>query len=135
MLLAIALNVPALRRKLISEGVLSAFRKVLPPMSQTEREAIEAGTVWWDGELFSGKPDWRKLLDVPRPTLTAEEQSFLDNEAEKLCGMVTDWETTQVHRDLPPQVWQYIKDKGFLGLGIPEGVRRQGLFRVRAFAA
>jgi len=117
--LAIALNVPALRRKLISEGVLAGFRKVLPPMSQTEREAIEAGTVWWDGELFSGKPDWRRLLDVAAPTLTPEEQSFLDNEVEELCRMTTEWETTQVYRDLPPKVWQFIKDKGFLGLGIP----------------
>ena len=119
-LLAIPLNVASLRRKLISDGVLSAFRKVLPPMSQTEREAIEAGTVWWDGELFSGKPDWRKLLDVPRPVLTPEEQSFLDNETEELCRMTTEWETTQVYRDLPPAVWQFIKDKGFLGLGIPK---------------
>jgi acyl-CoA dehydrogenase len=119
-LLAIPLNIASLRRKLISDGVLSAFRKVLPPMSQTEREAIEAGTVWWDGELFSGKPDWRKLLDVPRPVLTPEEQSFLDNETEELCRMTTEWETTQVYRDLPPAVWQFIKDKGFLGLGIPK---------------
>ena len=119
-LLAIPLNVPKLRRKLISEGVLAAFAKVLPPMSQTEREAIEAGTVWWDGELFSGKPDWRRLLDAPRPTLTPEERGFLDNEVETLCGMTTEWETTNVHRDLPPHVWQYIKDKGFLGLGIPK---------------
>jgi len=118
-LLAIPLNVPALRRKLISDAVLAGFRKVLPPMSQTEREAIEAGTVWWDGELFSGRPDWRRLLDVPRPTLTAEEQAFLDNEVEELCRMTTEWETTQVYRDLPPKVWQFIKDKGFLGLVIP----------------
>ena len=119
-LLAIPLNIATLRRKLISEGVLAGFRKVLPPMSQTEREAIEAGTVWWDGELFSGKPDWRRLLDVPRPTLTAEEQSFLDHETEELCRMTTEWETTQVYRDLPPEVWQFIKDKGFLGLAIPK---------------
>ncbi len=118
-LLAIPLSFPALRRKLISEGVLAGFRKILPPMSQTEREAIEAGTVWWDGELFSGKPDWRKLLDAPRPELTPEEQSFLDREVEELCLMTTEWETTQVHRDLPPAVWQFIKAKGFLGLGIP----------------
>ena len=75
-LLAIPLNVPALRRRLASDPVLAAFRKVLPPMSQTEREAIEAGTVWWDGELFSGKPDWRKLLALPAPALSAEEMAL-----------------------------------------------------------
>jgi acyl-CoA dehydrogenase len=116
--LALPLNLPALRRTLVSDDVLAAFRKVLPPMSQTEREAIEAGTVWWDGELFSGKPDWNKLLAAPRPTLTPEEQHFLDHETEELCSMVTDWETTNVHRDLPPAVWQYIKDKGFWGMNI-----------------
>ena len=98
--------------------MLAAFRKVLPPMSQTEREAIEAGTVWWDGELFSGRPDWKRLLATPAPTLTPEEQRFLDHEVEELCAMVTDWETTNVHRDLPPAVWQFIKDKGFLGMNI-----------------
>jgi acyl-CoA dehydrogenase len=118
-IVALALNVPALRRRLVSEGVLAAFRKVLPPMSETEREAIEAGTVWWDGELFSGKPDWRRLLATPKPILTPEEQSFLDHEVEELCALVTDWETTNVYGDLPPWVWQFIKDKGFLGLEIP----------------
>jgi acyl-CoA dehydrogenase len=116
--LALPLNVPVLRRKLISDAVLGAFRKVLPPMSQTEREAIEAGTVWWDGELFSGRPDWARLLAAPKPTLTPEEQRFVDHETEELCAMVTDWETTNVHRDLPPAVWQFIKDKGFWGLNI-----------------
>jgi acyl-CoA dehydrogenase len=134
-LLAIALNVPALRRKLVSEGILTAFTKVLPPMSQTEREAIEAGTVWWDAELFSGKPNWRRLLDMPRPTLTAEEQSCLDNEVETLCGMVTDWETTNVHRDLPAHVWQYIKDKGFLGLIPKEHAARAFIMAPRVTVA
>ncbi len=119
-LLAIPLNVVSLRRQLISEGVLKAFRRILPPMSQTEREAIEAGTVWWDGELFSGRPDWNKLLASPKPTLTAEEQSFIDNEVEELCRMVSDWEMTHVYGDLPPHVWQFIKDKGFLGMVIPK---------------
>jgi len=117
-LLAIPLNLPALRRKLVSDGVLAVFRKVMPPMSQTERDAIEAGTVWWDGELFSGRPDWRRLLDTRYPTLTPEEQHFLDHDVEELCAMVTDWETTHIHRDLPPAVWQFIKDRGFLGMGI-----------------
>jgi acyl-CoA dehydrogenase len=117
---ALALAVPALRRKLISDGVLAAFRKLIPPMSQTERDALEAGTVWWDGELFSGRPDWRRLLDAPRPKLTGEEQRFMDEEVETLCGMTTDWETTNVYKDLPPHVWQYIKDRGFLGMIIPK---------------
>ena len=117
-LLAIPLNMPALRRKLISDSVLAMFRKVLPAMSQTERDAIEAGTVWWDGDLFSGRPDWQRLLDTPIPKLTDDEQRFLDHDVEELCAMVTDWETTNVHRDLPPAVWQFIKDRGFLGMSI-----------------
>jgi len=118
--LAIPLNFVPLRRSLISDGVLALFRKILPPMTSTEREAIEAGTVGWDAELFSGRPDWKKLLALPRPQLTAEEQSFVDHECEEVCAMVTDWETTHIYRDLPPAVWQYIKDKGFLGMIIPK---------------
>jgi acyl-CoA dehydrogenase len=118
--LAVALAVPALRRSLISDAVLAKFRKLMPPMSVTEREALEAGTVWWDGELFSGRPNWQRLLDAPRPSLTDDEQHFLDHEVEALCGMVSDWETTNVYKDLPPHVWQYIKDKGFLGMIIPK---------------
>ncbi|HEX4883250.1 MAG TPA: acyl-CoA dehydrogenase [Casimicrobiaceae bacterium] len=114
------LLVPTLRRRLVSGPVLQGFRKVLPPMSQTEREALEAGTVWWDGELFSGKPDWRKLLAVPKAALTPEERRFLDEDTEQLCAMVSDWETTNVYKDLPPHAWQFIKDRGFLGMIIPK---------------
>jgi acyl-CoA dehydrogenase len=117
--LAIPLNVPALRRSLISDGVLATFRRILPQMTATEREAIEAGTVGWDADLFSGRPDWAKWLAAPVPSLSAEEKRFLDQECEVLCGMVSDWETAHVYRDLPPAVWQYIKDKGFLGMIIP----------------
>jgi acyl-CoA dehydrogenase len=117
---ALPLAVPRLRRALISDALLEVFRKVMPPMSQTEREAIEAGTVWWDGELFSGRPDWKKLLSLPAPKLNPDEQRFLDDEVETLCAMVSDWETTNVYRDLPAHVWQYIKDKGFLGMIIPK---------------
>jgi acyl-CoA dehydrogenase len=117
--IAIPLNMPALRRKLVSDAVLATFRRILPPMTATEREAIEAGTVGWDGQLFSGRPDWEKWLATPAPKLSVEEQRFLDQECEELCGMVSDWETTHVYRDLPQPAWQFIKDKGFLGMIIP----------------
>jgi len=119
-LVAAALNFTPLRRKLASDGLLAAFRAIAPPMSQTESEALNAGTVWWDGELFSGRPDWAKLLGFPRPALTAEEQAFLDDECEKLCAMSNDWEQTHHNYDMPPEVWQFIKDKGFLGMIIPK---------------
>ena len=108
------------RRTLVSAPLLAAFKRILPPMSQTEQEAIDAGTVWWDGELFSGRPDWSKLAAYPQPVLRPEEQAFLDNETEQLCAMASDWETYQVHNDLPPHVWQFVKDKGFLGMIIPK---------------
>src|SRR6266702_3587240 len=117
---ALLLGLAPLRRALVARPLLAWYRAILPPMSQTEREAIEAGTVWWDGELFSGNPDWRKFLAFPSPKLSAEELSFLDNETEQLCAMANDWETTQVYQDLPPHVWQFIKDKGFLGMIIPK---------------
>ena len=110
----------AVRRAVVSRPLLNLFRRILPAMSQTEQDAIEAGTVWWDGELFSGDPDWSKLLAYPKPTLTAEEQAFLEGPVEELCGMVSDWEITHELNDLPPRVWQFIKDKGFLGMIIPK---------------
>src|SRR5687767_15109062 len=118
--LAAILNIPQLRRALLSNRVLAIYRRILPDMSQTEKEAIDAGTVWWDGELFSGKPDWDKLLATPAPHLSAEEQAFLDGPVEELCAMCNDWEITHERLDLPPHVWQFIKDKGFLGMIIPK---------------
>ena len=117
---ALPLLVPALRRSLVSDGLLRTYRRILPQMSQTEQEALDAGTVWWDGELFSGKPNWSKLLAFPQPKLTPEEQHFLEVETEELCNRVSDWETTNLHQDLPPEVWQFVKDKGFLGMIIPK---------------
>jgi len=114
------LGIPLLRRLLVSSFILKIFRKILPHVSQTEQEALDAGTVWWDGELFSGNPDWHKLLAYPKPTLSTEEQSFLDNETETLCSMLDDWDITHVRQDLSPQAWQYIKDKGFFGMIIPK---------------
>jgi acyl-CoA dehydrogenase len=117
---AAVLNIVPLRRLLISDHILAIFRRILPDMSQTEKEAIDAGTVWWDADLFSGKPDWNKLLAIPQPKLSAEEQAFLDGPCEEVCAMTNDWEVTHEHYDLPPQVWQYVKDKGFLGMIIPK---------------
>ncbi len=118
--LAAVLFVPPLRRAVLTGPVFAVYKKILPSMSQTEKEALEAGTVWWEGEMFSGKPQWEKLLAYPKPTLSAVEQSFLDNECEELCRMVSDWDTTQVHQDLAPEAWQFVKDKGFLGMIIPK---------------
>ncbi|MDB5813127.1 MAG: hypothetical protein JWN23_244 [Rhodocyclales bacterium] len=108
------------RRFFFSKPLFGAYRVILPPMSETERVALEAGTVWWEGQLFSGKPDWKTLLSYPQPQLSAEEQSFLDNETSELCRLISDWDTTHIHNDLSPQAWQYIKDKGFLGMIIPK---------------
>ena len=117
---ALLLNPTPVRRALVSRPLLHAFRRVLPALSQTEREAIEAGTVWWDAELFSGRPDWSKLLAYPKPELTREEQAFLDGPVETLCRMVDEWTITHESYDLPPDAWQYIKDQGFLGMIIPK---------------
>ncbi|AYR25824.1 acyl-CoA dehydrogenase [Herbaspirillum rubrisubalbicans] len=111
--------IKSVRQSLMTRPALDLFRKIMPGMSATERDAIEAGTVWWDAELFSGKPDWRRLFELPAPRLTPEEQAFLDNEVEQLCAMVSDWETSVKTQDLPPEAWQFIKDKGFLGMIIP----------------
>jgi|CXWL01.1.fsa_nt_gi acyl-CoA dehydrogenase len=119
-LIAPVLTVPALRRRLVSDHVLAVFRRILPDMTQTEKDAIDAGTVWWDADLFSGKPDWNKMLEIPVPGLSAEEQAFLDGPCEEICAMTNDWEVTHERYDLSPQVWQYAKDKGFFGMIIPK---------------
>ena len=113
-------GVPFLRRTIISGAVLKLFRKILPPISATEQEAIDAGTVWWDGELFSGHPDWNKLLAYPKCGLSVAEQTFLETEVEQLCAMLDDWDITHKRADLPPEVWQFIKDRGFFGMIIPK---------------
>ena len=109
-----------LRRAVLSRPIFATYRKVLPQMSETERDALEAGTVWWEGELFRGKPDWQKLHAYPQPKLTAAEQSFMDNEVEEACRLVNDWKVTHELYDLPKEAWRYIKDKGFLGMIIPK---------------
>jgi acyl-CoA dehydrogenase len=116
----VLLGVPFLRRAVVSATALKIFRNVLPQISATEQEAIDAGTVWWDGELFSGNPNWSKLLSFPKTSLSIEEQAFLDNEVDQLCAMIDDWDITHNRADLPPEVWQFIKSKGFFGMIIPK---------------
>lgn len=116
---AAPLLLPDLRRQYFTRPLFSWFQKVLPPMSETERDAIDAGTVWWDGELFSGRPDWDKLLAYPKVQLTEEEQAFIDGPTEELCAMVSDWEIGQA-MDLPPAAWEHIKTHGFFALIIPK---------------
>ncbi|MDN0082900.1 acyl-CoA dehydrogenase [Crenobacter sp. SG2305] len=114
--IAVVLNLPPLRRAVFTGPVFGVFKKITPAMSQTEQEAINAGTVWWDSDLFSGKPDWNKLLSFPDPKLTREEQAFLDGPTEELCKLVDDWKITHEQMDLPEEVWNFIKSNGFLGM-------------------
>ena len=116
----VPLNVESLRRSLITDRILPLLRKSLPPMSQTEKEALDAGTVWWDGELFSGNPNWEKMLNIPEPRLSKEEQEYLNGPVEELCKMLDDWHITEERHDLPPEVWKFIKENKFFAMIIPK---------------
>jgi acyl-CoA dehydrogenase len=109
-------NIPALRRSLFSGPALRTFRKVMPAMSRTEKEAIEAGTTWWEGDLFGGKPDWKKLQDYPEQQLTEEEQRFIDGPVEEACRMANDFQITHELADLPPELWAYLKKHRFFAM-------------------
>lgn len=112
-----------LRRRLISAPLLRWLRHRLPPLSATERDALEAGDVWWEGELLSGRPDWQKLMNFSAAELTAEEEAFLNGPVNQLCRLLDDWHIIHERRDLPPEVWDFIRQQGFFGLEIP---RRYG---------
>jgi acyl-CoA dehydrogenase len=124
-------NMPEFRREKITRPALAAYRKMLPSMSDTEREALEAGNVWWDGELFSGMPDWDRLTDFPAPQLSDEEQAFLDGPCEQLCAMLDGWDIAHVRADMPPEVWAFIKKHGFFAMIIP---KRYGGLEFSAYA-
>ena len=122
-LAAIAFGLMALhplRRAVISAPLFAWFKGVLPAMSATEKEALDAGTVWWDAELFSGRPDWKVLFDLPPPRLSAEEQAFIDGPVEELCHMLDDWKINRELKDLPPEVWQFILEQRFMSMIIPK---------------
>ncbi|MBM5414545.1 acyl-CoA dehydrogenase family protein, partial [Vibrio parahaemolyticus] len=115
--LAIAVfAVSGIRQSLISRKALTLFKTVLPAMSQTEKEALDAGTVWWEAELFKGKPEWEKLHAIQAPKLSAEERAFLDGPVNEVCAMVSDFQVTHELADLPPEVWQYLKDNKFFAM-------------------
>ncbi|HEY7672263.1 MAG TPA: acyl-CoA dehydrogenase [Gammaproteobacteria bacterium] len=122
----LAFNIKEWRRPLVSRGMLAVYRRMLPSMSRTEQEALEAGNVWWEGELFSGIPNWRKLLELPEPRLTEEERAFLDGPTEELCRMIDDWQITHELADMPPALWDFIKQKGFFALIIPKAYGGRG---------
>ncbi len=117
--LATVFGVPQLRCLIISKPLMRRLTAVLPRMGETERAAMEAGSVWWDGELFSGDPDWGKLLDFQPQALSAAERAFLDGPVEALCSMLDDWQIWQ-DRALPPEIWDCLKREGFFGMIIPE---------------
>ncbi|MEZ5461117.1 acyl-CoA dehydrogenase [Dokdonella sp.] len=116
--IAAVFGLPALRRTLVSRFVMPVFAKVLPRLGDTERIALEAGTVWWDADLFSGMPDWQKLIDFEARGLSDEEQAFLDGPVNEFCRAINDWEVYQ-QRDLPPEVWALIRKHRLFGLIIP----------------
>ena len=114
-----ALNVEALRREYLTQPLLDIFRTMVPSLSRTERDALESGSVWWEGELFSGMPNWSKLTGLPAPKLTDEEQAFLDGPTEELCRMLDDWEVSHRLLDFPENVWAFIKQERFFAMIIP----------------
>ncbi|OIQ25623.1 acyl-CoA dehydrogenase FadE [uncultured Vibrio sp.] len=123
--------VPSVRQSLISQKALTLFKTVLPAMSQTEKEALDAGTVWWEAELFKGKPNWQELHNIAAPKLSKEEQDFLDGPVNEVCAMVNDYQVTHELADLPPEVWQYLKDNKFFAMIIK---KKYGGLEFSAFA-
>ncbi len=115
-LLLLPLKLRWLRQRYLIKPLLSAFRRVMPEMSRTEREALEAGTTWWEADLFRGAPDWHKLHQYPLPRLSAEEQAFLDGPVETACRMACDWEICHQRADLSPELWQFLKSHGFFAM-------------------
>lgn len=110
------LSIPAIRRAVITGPAYRMVKAILPRISPTEQEALDAGTVGWDAELFSGRPNWDRLFAIRKPDLTEEEQAFLDGPCEEVCRMIDDWDTRNNRMDMPPEVWQFLKDKGFFGM-------------------
>ncbi|BEE09873.1 acyl-CoA dehydrogenase FadE [Aeromonas dhakensis] len=129
--IAIPFNLVDFRRNQLTKPLFKLYKSIMPEMSRTEKEAIEAGTTWWEADLFAGNPDWKKLHAIPVSTLSAEEQAFLDGPVEEVCRMVNDWEVTHERADLSPEVWQYLKDNKFFAMIIK---KRYGGLEFSAYA-
>lgn len=131
LVIAVPINMDSVRIEYLTKPLLKMYRKIMPEMSRTEQEAIDAGTVWWDGEIFSGNPNWQALHRIPRGRLTAEEQAFLDGPVEQVCRMVDEWDVHHKHADLSPEVWQFLKDNKFFAMIIK---KQYGGLEFSAFA-
>jgi len=116
----IPLNLPTLRRRLISQIVFNGMKKVMPGISQTEQEALDAGDIWWEAELFSGKPNFDVIRKLPKPMLSEEEQAFIDGPVETFCKMLDDWKITHEDYDLSPEAWQFARDNHLFAMIIPK---------------
>jgi acyl-CoA dehydrogenase len=116
LIVALPLNIELVRKRHISEPILRLYKNIMPDMSSTEKDAIDAGTVWWDGEIFSGNPNWQTLHNIPQARLTTQEQAFLDGPVEDVCKMCDDWEVTHIKADLSLDVWQFLKDNKFFAM-------------------
>lgn len=116
LVVALPLNISAFRQNVISRPLMKVYRGIMPEMSSTEKEAIEAGTTWWEADLFAGNPNWKKLHNYPVARLSADEQAFLDGPVEEVCRMVNQHQVSHQLADLPADVWQYLKDNGFFAM-------------------
>lgn len=119
-LIIVLFGVTSIRKQVISRPAFAFFRKVLPPLSDTEKQAMEAGDIWWEGDLFTGKPNWDRLHGFGKSQLTAEEQSFIDNQVMHALSLIDDYDIVKNRRDLPPELWDYFRKEGFFSLIIPK---------------
>lgn len=110
---ALFLNIKSIRQQYFTQHFLTFFRKALPQLSETERVALEAGTVHWDAELFSGKPNFKRLHNMKKPELSTEEKAFLDGPVQTLCEMIDEHEYNHVKGDMPKKVWEFIANEKF----------------------
>lgn len=111
---------PPWRQRLISRPLMAYMARAMPPLSATEQEAIEAGSVWWEGELFAGRPNWHHLRSLPRPTLSVEEQAFMDHQVAELLDRLAALPGNPQQQDLPDEIWAYLAQEGFFALIIPK---------------